>query len=143
MTSSVAAVKAALVSVLTSALPDTQVIYGPVTAVSTTRPRVLTVGKATGRRDLDSLTLGSVAETYAVDLVCSVDLAGSVQQAADEAALSDWAVAEAAIRADITLGLLGTVQAVPTGDFELLEQADAEGRHAAVRWSVLVYAQTI
>jgi hypothetical protein len=142
MSSSIPAVKAALVSILTTALPNTQVIYGPVTAVTTTTPRVLTVGRALGRRELDGLSLTSCSEQYAVDLVASVDLGGTGQQSADDLALADYAAAETVIRADPTLGLSGTIQALPTGEFELMEQADENGRHAAVRFSVQVYAQT-
>ena len=143
MTSSIPTVKAALVSVLAAALPASQVIYGPVTAVTTTTARVLTVGRAQGRRDLDSLSLSTAAEQYTVDLQVSVDIpGGSTQQTADEQALADYAAAEAAVRGNPTLGLSGTIQVLPTGAFELLEQADPEGRHAAVRFSVAVYAQT-
>jgi hypothetical protein len=145
MTSSIPTVKAALVSVLAAALPSTQVIYGPVTAVTTTGSRVLTVGRAVGRREQDALGTTTASEQYTVELTNSVDIAGTSQQAADEQALADYVAARAAVDADSTLGItsLATVQVLATGaDFELLELADDDGRHAAVRWSVSVYAQT-
>lgn len=142
MTSSIPTVKAALVTVLQAALPATQVIYGPLSAVTTTGPRVLTVGRVVGTRSADALDMGTAAESYTVELVCSADLTGTNQQSADEAVLADYVAGEHAIRADITLGLPGTVSVVPFGEIELVEQADENGRHAAVRWSVSVYAQT-
>jgi hypothetical protein len=145
MTSTIPAVKAALVTVLAAALPNTQVIYGPSGAVTVTEDRLLTVGKVTGSRELDSMSLDTAAERYTVELVASVDLAGTSQQAADEMVLADYAAAEQAIREYPTgpnLGLGAGVQVLPTGDFELAEQADADGRHAAVRFVVNVYAQT-
>jgi hypothetical protein len=148
VTSSIPAVKAALVSVLTTALPSTQVIYGPSTAVTTTTGRILTVGRAVGIRELDSLAVGTAAERYTVELVCSVDIgAATSQQTADDLALADYATAEQAIREysggpDLGLAASGVLNLLPTGDFELAELADENGRHAAVRWSVAVYAQT-
>lgn len=143
MTSSIPTVKAALVTVLTAALPATQVIYGPVTAVTTTTDRVLTVGKVIGRREADSMSMSSASEQYTVELVNSVDTAGTAQQAADELVLADYAAGMAAVMADLTLGITGfAVSVTPFADFELAEQADDNGRHAAVRWAVSVYAQT-
>jgi hypothetical protein len=55
--SSVPAVKAALVTVLTAALPASQVIYGPIESVSITTPRVLSVEGAVGTRDMSNLAL--------------------------------------------------------------------------------------
>jgi hypothetical protein len=144
--SSIPAVKAALVSILSAALPDTQVIYGPSTAVTTTSSRILTVGRVTGRRESDSIGLATTREEYTVELVASVDLASTSQQSADELVLADYAAAELAIReypAGPTLGLeaAGVLQAVPFGEFELSELADGDGRHAAVRFGVDVIAQ--
>lgn len=142
---SIPAVKAALVSVLTAALPNSQVIYGPVTAVTTTSGRILTVRGAIGTRELDSLSLLTTAEQYVLELVVSVDVqAGSSQQDATELALADYAAAELAIREHPTaptLGLGDGIKVLPTGEFELSEQADSNGRHAAVRFGVQVYAQ--
>ena len=144
--STVPAVKAALVSLLTTALPSTQVIYGPATSVTVTEDRLLTVGKVTGDRQFNSMTGQTTSERYTVELVASVDLAGTSQQAADELVLADYAAAELAIReysggSDLGLAASGVQQVLPTGEFELVEQADADGRHAAVRFSVAVIAQ--
>lgn len=141
MTSSIPTVKAALVSVLAAALPSTQIIYGPSNSVTTKGPWVATVGRAVGTRSPDAMDFASAKEEYTVELMCSVSLAGTSPQAADGLALANYASAEAAIRADTTLGLPGTVQVTGFGQFELMEQADSDGRHAAVRWSVQVYAQ--
>jgi hypothetical protein len=145
VTSSIPAVKAALVTVLTAALPNTQVIYGPLASVTTTTGRTLTVGAVAGRRDLDSMSLDTAVEQYTVELNCYADLPGYDQQLADEQALADYATAEQAIReyaAGPTLGVSGVVHILPLGDFALDEIADDTGRHARVRWSVSVYAQT-
>jgi hypothetical protein len=134
-------VKAALVALARTALPTSQAIYGPVTGVTTTGPRLVAVGQVTGTRELDALTLTTTLERYVITVAVSVDLPGTDQQTAEEMALADYAALEAAIRADITLGLPGTVQVIPTGTFDLLEQADPDGRHAVVLFSVNVTAQ--
>jgi hypothetical protein len=107
--SSIPAVKAALVSILAAALPDTQVIYGPVDRGDYHIQRgCLTVRGVTGRRESDSIGLATTREEYTVELVASVDLASTSQQSADELVLADYAAAELAIReypAGPTLGL--------------------------------------
>lgn len=141
--SSIGLVKAALVSTLTAALPDVQVIYGPAAGVTTTEARVLTVGRAVGTRDLDSISLATTAEQYVIELLTTADNAGTDQQATTEQALADYTAAELAIREHPTapeLGLGPGIHVLPTGEFELMEQADSNGRHAAVRFSVSVYA---
>jgi hypothetical protein len=136
------AVKAALAALATTTLPASQVIYGPISAVTTTSGRVVSIGRVIGVRDLDSLSLGSTLERFTVDLAVSVDLAGTDQRTADEQALSDYEDLVSAVLDDITLGL-GNVSALPTGEFQLLEQADADGRHAAVTFSISVVAQNV
>jgi hypothetical protein len=139
---SIPAVKAALAALATTTLPASQVIYGPISAVTTTSGRVVSIGRVIGVRDLDSLSLGSTLERFTVDLAVSVDLAGTDQRTADEQALSDYEDLVSAVLDDITLGL-GNVSALPTGEFQLLEQADADGRHAAVTFSISVVAQNV
>lgn len=144
--SSIPAVKAKLVSLLTTALPNTQVIYGGTGTVTTTGPRILLIGRASGTRQPDSMSLDTSSEQYVIELVASVDLAGTSQQAADEMALDDYAAAELAIReysggGDLGLAASGVLSALPTGAFDLEEQADENGRHAAVRFGVAVIAQ--
>jgi hypothetical protein len=122
--SSVQAVKAQLVSILTTALPSTQVIYGPSSALST----------------------AMTEERYTVDLTCSVDLPETDQTDATSVALADYTAAELAIREYVggpPLGLeaQGVLSVFPTGEFELNELADSKGRHAVVRWSVSVIAE--
>lgn len=136
------AVKAALVTLCASTLPSSQVIYGPITSVTTTTGRVVCVGNVAGIRDLDSLAMTSTVERYTVDLSVFADLPGTNMQAADEQALSDYEDLVTAILANFTLGL-GNVEVVPTGEFELREKADSDGRHAAVTFSVSVTAQNL
>jgi hypothetical protein len=135
------AVKAALVALVEATLPDTQPIYGPISSVTTTGPRVLAIGNVIGTRELDSLSLSSTVERYTVDLAVSVDYVGTDQQSASNAALSDYEEMVDAILADITLGVPGVLQVLPTATFELREQADSDGRHAAVLFAVSVTAQ--
>jgi hypothetical protein len=146
--SSVPAVKAKLVTLLTATLPDTQVIYGPSTAVTTTEDRLVTVGKVTNaNRDLDSLAIGTTEERYAVELQFTVDLPGTDSLAtAVTQVFADYTAAELAIREyaggpDLGLAASGVLQALMTGGWELDEQADSDGRHALIKASVAVYAQ--
>lgn len=146
--STVPAVKAALVTLLTTTLPDTQVIYGPSTAVTTTKPRIVTVGKVTNaNRDLNTMGIDTTEERYTVDLAFSVDLpgAGTLATAVSQV-FADYAAAEIAIREypagpDLGLAASGVLRVLMTGDWESDEQADSDGAHAAVRCSVAVIAQ--
>jgi hypothetical protein len=146
--STVPAVKAALVTLLTTTLTDTQVIYGPSTAVTTTTERIVTVGKVTNaNRDFSSISIGTTEERYAVDLAFSVDLpgAGSLATAVTQV-FTDYTAAEIAIRElsggpDLGLAAQGVLQALMTGAWELDEQADSDGAHAAIKSSVAVIAQ--
>lgn len=147
MTSTIPAVLAALVTLGQATLPDWQVINGPLGSVTTTGGRLLMVGEGdvTGRRDLDSMSLGTTSEQYVVSMVANVDLPGTDQTAADSAAMAAYTALEAAVRlfpGGPTLGLSVVLQALPTGDFSLTRIADENGRHAAVRFTILVYAQT-
>jgi len=142
MTTTVPAVKAALVVLLASVLPDVEVIYGPITTETITTPRVLCVGDARGTSKLDSMTLATSLEQYTVTLTFSFTINGpDAQQAATEAACLAYAAAEHAVRLAADLGVAGVLQAIPTGDFELIEADTALGSNAAVKWSVYVQAQ--
>lgn len=144
MTTTVPTVKVALVALLTSLLPDVQVIYGSIGTETLTTPRVLTVGGAAGTSELDSLTLGTSLERYTVSLVVSCTINGpDAQRAATEAACAVYATAEQAIREHPTgdLGVPGVLQAIPTGDFEVTEADTDLGSNAAVTWSVFIQAQ--
>jgi hypothetical protein len=138
--SSVPAVKAALVTVLTAALPASQVIYGPIESVSITTPRVLSVEGAVGTRDMSNLALTSATENYTITLMVSVMLPGYQQQTADEQALADYeAACDAITAAGADLGLGNGANICPEGQFELSEFATANGRAAQVRFSVSVF----
>jgi hypothetical protein len=146
--SSVPAVRAALVTLLTATLPDTQVIYGPLSAVTTTKARVATVGKVTNaNRDLNTMGIDTTEEQYTIELAFSVDLpgAGTLATAVSQV-FADYTVAEVAIREfaggpQLGLAASGVLRVLMTGDWESDEQADIEGAHAAVRCSVAVIAQ--
>jgi hypothetical protein len=146
--STVPAVKTALVTLLTTTLTDTQVIYGPSTAVTTTKPRLVTVGKVTNaNREFDSLAIGTTEERYTIDLAFSVDLAGagSLSTAVTQV-FADYTAAELAIREyaggpDLGLSAQGVLQALMLGNWDLDEQFDSDGAHATVRASVAVIAQ--
>jgi hypothetical protein len=146
MTTTVPAVKAALVALLAGVLPDVEVIYGPITTETMTTPRVLTVGNAAGTSALDSLTTGTSLEQYTVTLTVSCTINGpDTQKAATEAACAVFAVAEQTIRehptGDLGLSASGVLGAFPTGDFEVTEADTDLGSNAAVKWSVYVQAQ--
>jgi hypothetical protein len=140
--------KARLVTLLTATLPDTQVIYGPGTAVTTTTGRLLTVGKITNaNRDLDSMGISTTEERYTINLTFSVDLAGAGSLAtAVTQVFADYTAAEVALREypggpDLGLAAQGVLRALMMGDWDLDEQADSDGAHAAIRASVAVIAQ--
>lgn len=133
------AVKDALVVLLTAALPDTQVIPGPV-AVTTLTGRVLTVGSESTPIQFDpsNLTGTSVTATYTLTLTASVSLAGTDLSAAEDLALADFASAVAAIQSNDTLAL-SNVSASVVGAGELVESAGANGRQADVQFPVVIF----
>ncbi len=146
--STIPAVLAALTTLGVATLPSSQVINGPRSTVTTTDDRLLIVGEevTAGRRDLDSMSIGTTSEQYEVSLAVSADVPGTDQTVADGQALADYAAMELAIREfsggpNLGLAASGVLRVLPTGDFELKRIASADGRHAAVRFSVAVYAQ--
>ena len=158
MSTSLAGAKAALVALFEATFADdaesVTVVYGPRSAVTQSRPRVIVVGGVTdGANEADSLEgdEGSFTEDYVIDVVCSVDLPGAGdegQQLATEAALDLWQRCKAAIRGvpdqDLGAAAFGVQKAAPAVPFSLGERAgDSEnpGRTAAVRWGVRVIAQ--
>ncbi len=140
------AVLAALTALAADTLPGWQIINGPVGSVTTTGSQLVLVGDEIipGRRDLDSMSLETSSEQYTVPMMVNVDIAGTDQLQADGLALAAYESLERAIRehpAGPTLGLPGVLQALPLDDFSLRRQADENGRHAAVRFSVFILAQ--
>jgi hypothetical protein len=71
-------------------------------------------------------------------LTISVSLPGPDLATPEDLALDDFAAAVAAIRADPSLGL-PNLNATCTGDGELVETADANGRAAAIRFPVEIF----
>jgi hypothetical protein len=146
--SSIPAVLAALTTLGVATLLNSQVINGPRATVTTTDDRLLIVGEevTSGQRDLDSMAIGTTSEQYTVSLAVSADVPGTDQTAADALELAVFAAMELAIREypggpNLGLGAQGVLSVLPTGAFELKRIASADGRHAAVKWSVAVYAQ--
>lgn len=137
--SSIPAVKTALKVLLAAALPNTQVVYGPASSVTTLGQRVLEVGVVTGTLDVTGMDLRSGTEQYSVMLTASTSIPGTDQTEADDAALADFQAAVTAIRSDPTLGINNLAASV-SGTFEMPESAVASGRSAAVRFPVTVIA---
>lgn len=148
---SVGAVKARLVEILTLALPATgsfpasQVVPGPVD-VTTLRSRALEVGGNSTPLDFDvtSLDLSTGTRKYTLILTASVSVAGTDMAVAEDQAEADFLAAVAAIRANPSLGL-ENLSAQVFGNGELVEstlpasQQRSEGRSAAVRFPVLIF----
>lgn len=144
--SAIPAVLSALTAIAGAALPGWQTINGTEASVTTLGPLVVVVGgdEVTGRRDLDSMSLDTTSETFVVPVTVSASLPGADQNAADTQALDAYDVLERAVREHVAgpdLGVGGVLQAIPTGDFSLRRLSDDNGRHAVVRFSVLVTAQ--
>jgi hypothetical protein len=144
MSSTIPGVKAALVALFTSSLSDIQVIYGPIDTKTVTAPNVLTVEGVIGTTEMDSMSYQTASETYDVSCSISCGINGpDAQQAADEMALAYYVAAELAVREHPTgdLGVAGVLGAQPTGEFELVETANATGRYALITFAVHVQAQ--
>lgn len=137
--SSIDAVKARLVEILAAALPETQVIPGPVD-VTTLTERVLEVGGETTPIEVDvsGLDLLTGTEKYTLALTISVSYSGTDLDAPETVAVADFRTAVAAIRADMSLGLLN-LSATVTGQGQLEETSDAQGLSAAIRFPVAIF----
>lgn len=144
MTSStVAPVKAALVSLLTAGLPTAQVIYGPIDTKTVTGQNVVTVGTVVGTPRFASLRADRLAEDYDVEISVSCSLPGpDSQQAATETAMSLYVAAlTVTLTASAgTLGVTNVLSVQPLTEFELTETAEATERNALVVFKVHVQA---
>lgn len=142
MSSTVAGVKAALVTLIRGALPtDTQVLYGPATVATEAADNVVTVGTVTGVSELDNLSATTTAEDYVVEITISASMPGAdTMQAATETVLAYWLTMKAAVLAAVDLGVTGVLAARPVGDFEVTEYAGEFGRSAALKTGVHVRA---
>ena len=132
---SIPTVKALLKTILSEL--DAQVIYGPRSAVTITKPDVLTIGRVRGNAEFSDLGMSGFTETYTVDMEAMSSRPGVSQQLADEAALATFAEAAALVNA---YDFGPQISANVTGDFEMDEQADENGRHSIVRFAVAVFA---
>jgi hypothetical protein len=141
--STVPAVKAALVSLFTSAMSDVQVIYGSREDVTETKSKVIAVGPATGATGTAALNMRK-SEDYVIQVAVSATLATpNTQQQATEAADALWVAAEAVIRNPPggSLSVPGVQSVQSTGDFELVEGLDGDGHVSTIRFGVRVQAQ--
>jgi hypothetical protein len=130
--------------------PDTQIINGSFSSVTTTTGRVFVIGgdpelPIIGTRVLDSMSGRTTREDYVVPLVTSASLPGTDQTLADLQAISDYQAIELAVReyagGALGLGAQGVMNVLPTGEFSLSRFATENGRSSAVRFSVRVQAQ--
>lgn len=137
--STVPAVKAELVAVLTAALPlpDTQVVYGGRAAVTSAGPRLLLVKGVVGRTDFASMTESSSHERYSIECEASGSVSGTLQQVADDLALAIFEEAALAINAHV---FVAAQSVKATGEFVLTEEPTERGRSAAVKFYVAVQA---
>ncbi len=156
--SSVPAVLAALAALGAATLPNSQVINGGLGSITITQPHLFLVGDEAVEieRDFDSMSTVTMSEEYVVPLTITVDVPGTDQTVADNAAFADY---EAFMQAVLdhpsghTLGLeaAGVISVLPAGAFgprggsgtshRFQRLADENGRHAAIRFAVRVYAQ--
>lgn len=126
-----AAVKAALMTLFTAALPTAQVQYGPA-GVTSAQDRVR-VGNIRSR--VDPIVLGpnrKHEERYAVECIISCGRLGSPetrQRVATEAAYALYSAAALALlgSANTTLGVTGVLWALPTGPEALTEERAYDG----------------
>lgn len=128
--------------------PAVTVVDGPPDAEHLVGDRVVAVLGAVGTSGPDALSLGTYGETFTVEVVTSVDLAGpgaETLRAARQAVTALWARQELAIREhptqDLGQAAAGVLGAVPASDWRLDQQASEKGRTAYIRWGVLVTAQ--
>ena len=137
--SSIGAVKAALVTILQAALPDSQVVPGPID-VTTLGPRVLEVGGASTPLLFDVTDMAGLSgtETYALILTVSVSSPATALAVPEDTACGDFIAAVAAIRANPSLGLTA-LNATCTGEGELVDSSTSSARAAAVRFPVEIF----
>jgi hypothetical protein len=134
------AVKAALVTILTAALPNTQVVYGPGTSVTLLKQRFLIVGESvTGQLTPTAMNNSTGTEQYTVDMLAVVSIPGTNAALADTQVLADFAAAIAAIQADSHLGGLN-LNASVDGTFEMVPIDNEAGRACSIRFPVSVFA---
>jgi hypothetical protein len=134
--STVLAVWDALVALGQTTLSGFQVVEGPPDSVSTLGAKVLIVGDGE-IVSLNPLAVETASETYEMPLVISVSLPGADMRAPISAALDAYALMESAIRG---LSVQGVLRVVP-GDWRMQTASDSNGRSAAVKFGVRVYAQ--
>jgi hypothetical protein len=138
-TSTMIAVKDALVDVLTAALPDVQVSWGhPGKAIQ--RECVVVGNVRPGRQEAVTMgSGGSREERYTVAVACNVAKRGS-QREVSARAVELAAEVEEVLRADDTLGL-GEAIRIEVADQGLTEAIRGDGREAEVPLGVEVRAR--
>jgi hypothetical protein len=149
---SVPAVRAALVSLFTTALAayEVQVVKAPGT-VTTLMPTNLILGRVTGQRSAGSqnrirtttrnIPFGTSQDEYTVELFLS--MSGGLMDIAELEAQIDviFEAARTAVEDYDESGINGVFEILPTGEFEYEIGADANGHYVTIAWGVDVTAR--
>lgn len=142
--SSVPEVLAAVATLGTATLPNSQTINGDLASVTTTRGRLFLVADEDFEveRQFDSLGGVTTTERYVVPCSAVSDVPGSDQSVADAQAWADYEAMEVAVAANPTLGLHAqfSLQAVIVGTQTFRRAASENGRHSLVRFGIEVFA---
>lgn len=135
--SSIPAVEAALVEVLTAALPEVQVIDASRDSVSVTKSAILTFGDVQGVREFTDMANAGGTEQYTIPWTIAKAVPGS---AIPKAQVLDWFEAACvAINAHDFSAAAPNGRVKATGEFRFQTLADKDGREAAVKSSVEVF----
>jgi hypothetical protein len=148
--STIPAVLAALVTLVEATLStdEWQIVDGPPDAETQRAQRLVTIGEddIVSPTDFDSMAAQGMAERYTIPMTVSVALPGpeSLIVCRTEALAAHEAIREAVL-ATPSLGLVaqGVLSAFPTGERRIQQFATPEGRSAAIRFGIDVYAQLI
>lgn len=137
--SSIDAAQAALVAIFAAALPDSQVVPGPVD-VTTLRSRVVEVGGESTPIEFEVTSMDGTSgtEKYTLVVTISVSLSGTELATAQALAVDDFRACVTAVWANPNLGVDG-LSAMVSGNGELLKSPGAQGRSAAVRFPVEIF----
>jgi hypothetical protein len=148
--STIPAAIAALVT-LVEATVDTvawQITDGPPDTEAQRAQRLISVGddEIASPTDFDSMAAQGMAERYMIPMTVSVALPGpeSLIVCRTEALAAHEAIREAVL-ATPSLGLVaqGVLSAFPTSERRIQQFATPEGRSAAIRFGIDIYAQLI
>ena len=146
--SSVPAVYAELLELFTAALPDVQVVL---VGETTLNPVVLMIGKVEGVRSAGTqnrirsatrnLPFQTSQDEYSVEIFVSISRPGTDIMSVINEADAVWETAREAVEVTGDLDVTGVYEALPTGDFEFIPEADANGRYVTVKFGLDVTAR--